>query len=142
MANTSPKVNFAAPRGFARTFKSKSKETFFPDDPFGGLRNEKLARKSLKTLQYFIPVFDWLPKYNFNKLKFDLLAGITITSLAIPQGISYAKLVNLPPIIGLCKLIFVFVFDIFYLRIEIIRYGKYCLVKASINVLKYHLYMF
>ncbi|KAK1399088.1 Sulfate transporter 3.1 [Heracleum sosnowskyi] len=31
----------------------------------------------------------------------DLIAGITIASLAIPQGISYAKLANLPPIIGL-----------------------------------------
>jgi sulfate transporter 3 len=35
--------------------------------------------------------------------RFDLLAGITITSLAIPQGISYAKLAEIPPIIGLCK---------------------------------------
>ncbi|MBA0730779.1 hypothetical protein Golax_020393, partial [Gossypium laxum] len=32
---------------------------------------------------------------------YDVLAGITITSLAIPQGISYAKLADLPPIIGL-----------------------------------------
>ncbi|KAH7572310.1 hypothetical protein JRO89_XS04G0236800 [Xanthoceras sorbifolium] len=95
------RVNFAAPRGFAKTFKTKLKETLFPDDPFGGFRNEKPARKTLKTLQYFVPLFDWLPKYDFNKFKFDLLAGITITSLAIPQGISYAKLANLPPIIGL-----------------------------------------
>ncbi|KAK9984256.1 hypothetical protein SO802_033781 [Lithocarpus litseifolius] len=34
-------------------------------------------------------------------LKADLIAGITIASLAIPQGISYAKLANLPPILGL-----------------------------------------
>ncbi|KAI9192289.1 hypothetical protein LWI28_020665 [Acer negundo] len=101
VTRSGPRVNFAAPRGFAKTFKSKLKETLFPDDPFGGFRNEKPARKSFKTLQYFVPVFEWFPKYNFSKFKFDLLAGITITSLAIPQGISYAKLANLPPIIGL-----------------------------------------
>ncbi|KAE8685520.1 Sulfate transporter 3.2 [Hibiscus syriacus] len=33
--------------------------------------------------------------------KSDLISGITIASLAIPQGISYAKLANLPPILGL-----------------------------------------
>ncbi|KAL6274671.1 hypothetical protein ACE6H2_025363 [Prunus campanulata] len=33
--------------------------------------------------------------------QFDLLAGITITSLAIPQGISFAKLADIPPVIGL-----------------------------------------
>ncbi|KAF2323317.1 hypothetical protein GH714_034599 [Hevea brasiliensis] len=31
----------------------------------------------------------------------DIISGLTIASLAIPQGISYAKLANLPPIVGL-----------------------------------------
>uniref|UniRef100_A0A453FI31 SLC26A/SulP transporter domain-containing protein n=1 Tax=Aegilops tauschii subsp. strangulata TaxID=200361 RepID=A0A453FI31_AEGTS len=44
---------------------------------------------------------EWVPQYGIDKFKFDLLAGITIASLAIPQGISYARLANLPPIIGL-----------------------------------------
>ncbi|KAF0918096.1 hypothetical protein E2562_022685 [Oryza meyeriana var. granulata] len=51
---------------------------------------------------YFVPVLDWAPRYGLAKFKYDLLAGVTIASLAIPQGISYARLANLPPIIGLC----------------------------------------
>ncbi|RVW17015.1 putative sulfate transporter 3.3 [Vitis vinifera] len=35
-------------------------------------------------------------------LQSDIVSGLTIASLAIPQGISYAKLANLPPIVGLC----------------------------------------
>jgi sulfate transporter 3 len=96
-------VNFAPPRGFATTLKSDLKETFFPDDPFQQFRNEKPAVCVKKALQFFVPILEWLPKYNFRLFRYDLLAGITIASLAIPQGISYAKLANLPPIIGLCK---------------------------------------
>lgn len=95
------KVNFAAARGFPAALKADLKETFLPDDPFGDFKNEQPLMKTKKIVQYFVPVFEWLPKYNFGLFKYDLLAGITIASLAIPQGISYAKLANLPPIIGL-----------------------------------------
>ncbi|CAI9782513.1 unnamed protein product [Fraxinus pennsylvanica] len=47
------------------------------------------------------PEFLNKPKYDFGLFKYDLLAGITIDTLAIPQGISYANLARLPPIIGL-----------------------------------------
>ncbi|OWM66015.1 hypothetical protein CDL15_Pgr015441 [Punica granatum] len=92
------KVNFATPRSFATTFRSHAKETLFPDDPFKEFKNEKPLKKAL---QYFVPIFEWIPKYNLSLFRYDFLAGITITSLAIPQGISYAKLANVPPIIGL-----------------------------------------
>ncbi|CAL9048523.1 unnamed protein product [Musa banksii] len=51
--------------------------------------------------KYFVPVLEWAPKYTLAKLQADLLAGITIASLAVPQGISYARLANLHPIVGL-----------------------------------------
>ncbi|KAL3629682.1 putative sulfate transporter 3.5 [Castilleja foliolosa] len=98
---SSRSVNLGPPRSFGTVFKSKLKETFFPDDPFGEFRNEPSGRRCLKTLQYFIPITQWLPKYSLSLFKYDLLAGITIASLAIPSGISYANLAKLPPIIGL-----------------------------------------
>ncbi|KAI3923728.1 hypothetical protein MKW98_011358 [Papaver atlanticum] len=102
MANVIHKVNFSNPRSFSTTVKSDLKETFFPDDPFRQFKNETSAlRKATKTVQYFLPVFEWLPKYNFKLFRYDILAGITIACLAVPQGISYAKLANLPPILGL-----------------------------------------
>lgn len=101
-------VNFGPPRSFGTVLNSKLKETFFPDDPFRQLRNEPFKRRALKTLQYFVPIFEWLPKYNLSSFKYDLLAGITIASLAIPQGISYANLAKLPPVIGLCKNFYTF----------------------------------
>ncbi|CAL1411285.1 unnamed protein product [Linum trigynum] len=62
------------------------------------------SRKLVLGLQYFIPIMEWAPRYNFAFFRADLVAGITIASLVVPQGISYAQLALLPPIIGLYKL--------------------------------------
>jgi len=101
--DTSHKVSFEAPRRFRTAFCSDLKETFFPDDPFYDFKGKSLPVKAKKTIQYFVPIFKWLPRYNRKLLMYDILAGITIASLAIPQGISYAKLANVPAVIGLCK---------------------------------------
>ncbi|KAK8470509.1 hypothetical protein PHAVU_004G161600 [Phaseolus vulgaris] len=95
-------VNFSIQRGFGAKLKTGLKETLFPDDPFRQFKNEeKTTRRILKGVQYFIPIFEWLPTYNWRLFCSDLVAGLTISSLAIPQGISYAKLADLPPLIGL-----------------------------------------
>ncbi|KAF5193759.1 Sulfate transporter 3.1 [Thalictrum thalictroides] len=107
-------VNFSQPRSFGTILKSDLKETFFPDDPFRQFKGQPPLTQAKKALQYFIPIFQWLPKYTLSSFRYDLLAGITITSLAIPQGISYAKLANLPPIIGLyCSFVPPLVYAIF-----------------------------
>ncbi|KAF7120385.1 hypothetical protein RHSIM_Rhsim13G0027800 [Rhododendron simsii] len=51
-------------------------------------------------LQYLLPILEWGPRYSLELLKHDFVAG-AVTSIAIPQGIGYAQLANLPPTIGL-----------------------------------------
>ncbi|KAG7025507.1 Sulfate transporter 3.1, partial [Cucurbita argyrosperma subsp. argyrosperma] len=79
------------PQPFVKSLKNSLKETFFPDDPLRQFKNQPAARKVLLGLQYFFPVLEWGPRYRLALLKSDLISGITIASLAIPQGISYAK---------------------------------------------------
>ncbi|KAJ8768457.1 hypothetical protein K2173_021610 [Erythroxylum novogranatense] len=86
---------------FIQSLKSSLKETLFPDDPFRQIKKQPASRKCILGLQYFIPILEWAPRYTFQLFKADLIAGITIASLAVPQGISYANLARLPPIIGL-----------------------------------------
>lgn len=97
------KVAIPPPKPFFQSFKNTLKETFFPDDPLRQFKNQPRGRKFILGLQYVFPILEWGPRYSFEFLKADLIAGITIASLAIPQGISYAKLANLPPILGLCE---------------------------------------
>ncbi|OQV17046.1 Pendrin [Hypsibius exemplaris] len=50
----------------------------------------------------WFPVLEWAPKYDFRKLVIpDLVAGITVGVMNIPQGIAYALLAGLPPVCGL-----------------------------------------
>lgn len=103
MEERGPRVAIPPPQPFVKSFMYSLKETFFPDDPFRQFKNQTPSRKLLLGLQFFFPVLEWAPRYTLSFFKSDIIAGITIASLAIPQGISYAKLANLPPILGLCE---------------------------------------
>ena len=48
-----------------------------------------------------IPILEWLPNYNKSLFKGDLVAGITVGIILIPQGIAYVLIAGLPPIYGL-----------------------------------------
>ncbi|XP_038706248.1 probable sulfate transporter 3.3 [Tripterygium wilfordii] len=89
------------PTSTLKKLKTRLKETFFPDDPLRQFRGQSLKKKWVLGAQYIFPILQWGPNYNLKLLKSDVVAGLTIASLAIPQGISYAKLANLPPIVGL-----------------------------------------
>ncbi|KAJ0699164.1 putative SLC26A/SulP transporter, STAS domain, sulfate anion transporter, STAS domain superfamily [Helianthus annuus] len=95
------KVAIPPPQPFIKSLKLTVKETLFPDDPLRQFKGQSQSRKFILALQYIFPFFDWASSYNLSFFKSDIIAGITIASLAIPQGISYAKLANLPPILGL-----------------------------------------
>ncbi|MBA0628927.1 hypothetical protein Godav_023557 [Gossypium davidsonii] len=86
---------------FLKSLQARLKETFFPDDPFRQFKNQPISNKFLLGLQYFVPIIEWAPRYTFDFFKADLIAGITVASLAVPQGISYASLASIPPILGL-----------------------------------------
>ncbi|KAI4369039.1 hypothetical protein MLD38_017531 [Melastoma candidum] len=81
--------------------KNRVKETFFPDDPLRQFKGQPARMKWILGMQYVFPILQWGPNYSLKLLRSDVIAGLTIASLAIPQGISYAKLASLPPIIGL-----------------------------------------
>ncbi|EPS58454.1 hypothetical protein M569_16360, partial [Genlisea aurea] len=87
---------------FSKHLRNTLKDTLLPDDPFRQFRNQNgIGKRFVLGLQYVFPILEWFPSYGFRSFRSDLVSGITIASLAIPQGISYAKLANLPPIIGL-----------------------------------------
>ncbi|KAF7111336.1 hypothetical protein CFC21_111360 [Triticum aestivum] len=85
----------------ASKMKGKVKETFFPDDPFRSFKGQPLKKKCLMAVKYVFPVLEWVPGYSLSLFRSDLIAGLTIASVAIPQGISYAKLADMPPLTGL-----------------------------------------
>ncbi|VAH53071.1 unnamed protein product [Triticum turgidum subsp. durum] len=70
----------------ASKMKGKVKETFFPDDPFRSFKGQPLRAQWVLAARYLFPVLEWLPGYSLSLFKSDLVAGLTIASLAIPQA--------------------------------------------------------
>ena len=55
----------------------------------------------MKHVQPFFPILSWGRSYSKSAFKGDLMAGITVGVLLIPQGMAYAMLAGLPPVYGL-----------------------------------------
>ena len=47
------------------------------------------------------PIVTWLPEYSLRTLQCDLIAGLTVGLMVVPQGLAYAQLAGLPPQYGL-----------------------------------------
>jgi MFS superfamily sulfate permease-like transporter len=65
---------------------------------------KKPPRSFQQKLLQFLPILQWLPEYPKDlseNLKGDLVAGLTVAVIAIPQTLSYASLASIPPIYGL-----------------------------------------
>ena len=54
-----------------------------------------------KRLTHYLPFLDWLVHYRRQDLVGDLLAGVIVAIMLVPQGMAYALLAGLPPQIGL-----------------------------------------
>ena len=52
-------------------------------------------------MKQFLPFLEWLPKYNRKLLRGDVMAGLTVAVMLVPQGMAYGLLAGLPPIYGL-----------------------------------------
>ncbi len=49
------------------------------------------------SLRRFVPILGWLPGYNRGWLRPDIIAGLTVTALLVPEGMAYAELAGMPP---------------------------------------------
>ncbi|CAN6976614.1 hypothetical protein IGI04_037171 [Brassica rapa subsp. trilocularis] len=95
------KVEVPPKQNLFNEFMYTFKETFFHDDPLRHFKDQSLSKKLMLGLQSVFPVFGWGRNYNLKMFRGDLIAGLTIASLCIPQDIGYAKLAGLDPKYGL-----------------------------------------
>lgn len=61
----------------------------------------RLPSATAEYLAEKLPIAQWLPHYNYRWLLQDVIGGITIGVMLIPQGLAYAKIANIPVAHGL-----------------------------------------
>lgn len=69
-------------------------------------QSAKLHRKvgsshNMPLLSRYVPFTDWIRRYDREKLTGDVIAGIIVAVMLVPQSMAYALLAGLPPEIGL-----------------------------------------
>ena len=53
------------------------------------------------TARKLLPILDWIPAYRREWLLPDVLAGVALWAVMVPEGMAYAGIVGVPPIMGL-----------------------------------------
>ncbi|CAN1343391.1 Sulfate transporter 2.1 [Linum perenne] len=69
---------------------------------FSSLKNHSYGFEHfVSVLRSMFPILSWARNYKVKMFKNDLMAGLTLASLCIPQSIGYATLANLEPQYGM-----------------------------------------
>ncbi len=55
----------------------------------------------MRVLKGAFPILRWIGQYNLKAARGDLMAGVTVGVMLVPQGMAYALLAGMPPIYGL-----------------------------------------
>jgi SulP family sulfate permease len=63
------------------------------------------AAENTTGIRRFIPILSWLPRYDRSWLAIDVIAGLTLWGLVVPEGMAYAGIAGLPPQAGLYTLL-------------------------------------
>jgi len=58
---------------------------------------EKTTKPQTSLLARYLPILGWLPNYQRLWLRTDLIAGLTVVALLIPEGMAYAQIAGVPP---------------------------------------------
>jgi high affinity sulfate transporter 1 len=61
----------------------------------------RTAPNETGVLQRYLPILQWLPRYDRTWLSADIVAGITVWALLVPQSIAYASVAGMPAQYGL-----------------------------------------
>jgi high affinity sulfate transporter 1 len=67
------------------------------------LNTGRLSRhkNSQPLLQQYIPILEWLPRYQLAWLKTDVIAGLSIWAVMVPEAMAYARIAGVPALFGL-----------------------------------------
>ncbi|CAJ0582207.1 unnamed protein product, partial [Mesorhabditis spiculigera] len=77
-----------------------------PLNPKGGVKKSQkkksLGQKIGDSIYGLVPILYWLPRYKWKEwIHGDVIAGLTVGIMHVPQGMAYASLASVPPVVGM-----------------------------------------
>ena len=68
-------------------------------------RTMLIAAWPTSTIQRLLPILVWLPAYRRQWLLPDILDGLAVWAVMVPEGMAYSGIVGVPPIMGLYTIV-------------------------------------
>ncbi|EFO23948.1 sulfate permease [Loa loa] len=101
------------------------------------VRLKLLPKNILKSVLSFFPILDWLPKYNWKRdLNGDIIGGLTVGIMQVPQGMAYANLASLPPVYGMYTSFFTSTFYAFFGTSRHISIGAFAVASLMVGAVR------
>eukprot|EP01102_Stenamoeba_stenopodia_P014711 TRINITY_DN4921_c0_g1_i1.p1 TRINITY_DN4921_c0_g1~~TRINITY_DN4921_c0_g1_i1.p1 ORF type:complete len:723 (+),score=163.43 TRINITY_DN4921_c0_g1_i1:83-2251(+) len=89
-------------RRLQRRARQRARKTYYKIHGGAARDRAKRSNQSLKDKIFkFVPILRWSRVYTMEQFKSDLVAGVTVGAMVIPQGLAYATLAGLLPLIGI-----------------------------------------
>ncbi len=63
--------------------------------------SEKSRSNPREFLRVMLPIISWLPNYKRAWLRTDIMAGLAVWAMTVPQALAYAGIAGMPPVYGL-----------------------------------------
>ncbi|KAM3723649.1 Sulfate permease family protein [Dirofilaria immitis] len=96
-----------------------------------------LPRNMLKSVLSFFPILHWLPRYNWKKdLNGDIIGGLTVGIIQVPQGMAYASLASLPPVYGIYTSFFTSIFYMFFGTSRHVSIGVFAVASLMVGAVR------
>ena len=64
-----------------------------------------ISARPASIAQRLLPILVWLPSYRREWLLPDILAGVAVWAVMVPEGMAYSGIVGVPPIMGFYAII-------------------------------------
>src|SRR5262249_24369993 len=65
-----------------------------------------MANSKIESVAHrWVPILDWIPRYRREWLLPDVFAGVALWAVMVPEGMAYAGIVGVAPIMGLYTLV-------------------------------------
>jgi high affinity sulfate transporter 1 len=69
------------------------------------IESMEIAARPASIAHRLLPILSWLPSYRREWLVVDVLAGLAVWAVMVPEGMAYAGILGVPPIMGLYTLV-------------------------------------